>query len=204
MEQGIELEGVFTNGYGFIPKTTMVSNLSLQAKGVYAYLCSFSGRGNDVFPSRKKMCYDLNISNDSLGKYLKELKDNNYIEIKQEKEAGKFKNNIYKINLNLPCPKTSVSENLDTNNNIDTNNNKHIYKQSEKFVPPTLDEVKDYCLNVRHNDVDYQYFYDYFTTGHWIDSQGNKVRNWKQKIITWEKKGSSNSNNKNKVVYDSI
>ena len=23
---------------------------------------------------------------------------------------------------------------------------------------PTLEEIKDYCLNVRHNKVDYQYF----------------------------------------------
>jgi len=204
LEQRIELEGIFANGYGFIPKSIMISNISLQSKGVYAYLCSFSGKGNGCFPSRKKICDDLNISNDSLGKYLKELKDNQYIDIKQEKEDGKFKNNIYKINLNLPCPKISDTENLDTNNNIYSNNNNNIYRQAEKFVPPTLEEIRDYCLNVRHNNVDYQFFYDYFTEGKWIDSQGNKVKNWKQKIITWEKKGSSNSNNKNKVVYDSI
>jgi hypothetical protein len=89
--------------------------------------------------------------------------------------------------------------------NINTDikpNIKGIYK--EKFMPPTLEVIRDYCLNVRHNNVDYQFFYYYFTEGEWIDSQGNKVKNWKQKIITWEKKGSSNSNNKNKVVYDSI
>ena len=34
-------------------------------------------------------------------------------------------------------------------------------------------------------------FYDYFTTGNWVDSKGNKVRNWKQKFITWEKFQSS-------------
>lgn len=70
---------------------------------------------------------------------------------------------------------------LNTINNI--NSKKEIYKER-----PTLEEVRDYCINVRHNNVDYQKFYDYFNEGNWIDSKGNKVRNWKQKVITWEKK----------------
>ena len=65
--------------------------------------------------------------------------------------------------------------------------NENIINTKERFKKPTLEEIKDYCLNVRHNKVDYQYFYDYFTEGNWIDSKGNKVKNWKQKIITWEK-----------------
>lgn len=64
--------------------------------------------------------------------------------------------------------------------------NKKRGKQTEKpFVPPTLEEVKAYCLE-RKNNVDAQYFYDFFTASDWIDSKGNKVRSWKQKIITWE------------------
>lgn len=58
--------------------------------------------------------------------------------------------------------------------------------KSKEFVPPTLEEVKQYCLE-RNNKLDYKYFYDYFTEGNWKDSKGNQVKNWKQKIITWEK-----------------
>lgn len=58
--------------------------------------------------------------------------------------------------------------------------------KSKEFVPPTLEEVKQYCLE-RNNKLDYKYFYDYFTEGDWKDSNGNQVKNWKQKIITWEK-----------------
>ena len=28
-------------------------------------------------------------------------------------------------------------------------------------------------------------FYNYFTEGNWVDSKGNKVKNWKQKLLTW-------------------
>lgn len=57
-----------------------------------------------------------------------------------------------------------------------------------EFVPPTLEEIEAYCKE-RGNSVDAKYFYDYFTTGHWKDSKGNPVRNWKQKLITWERGG---------------
>lgn len=78
----------------------------------------------------------------------------------------------------------------------------HIYIK-EKFKPPTLEEVRDYCLNERHNDVDYKAFYDYYTTGNWTDSKGNRVKNWKQKIITWEKKNNNIPKN-NKSNYGTM
>lgn len=56
---------------------------------------------------------------------------------------------------------------------------------NKEFIPPTLEEIKEYCLS-RKNNIDAQYFYDYFTASGWVDSKGNKVKNWKQKIITWE------------------
>lgn len=57
--------------------------------------------------------------------------------------------------------------------------------KAEGFVPPTLEQVSDYCKE-RNNSVDPKKFYDYFTTSGWIDSQGKPVKNWKQKVITWE------------------
>lgn len=64
-------------------------------------------------------------------------------------------------------------------------------KTTEKsFTPPTLEEVKAYiaerqCAQV----VDAKKFFDYFETGGWHDSEGKPVRNWKQKLITWETNG---------------
>lgn len=138
----IKMKGIFQRGYGLISKAIMQDNeLSIQAKGLYAYICSFSGKGNGVFPSRKKICTDLNISNDSLSKYVKELTDKQYIIVTQNKEEGKFANNIYNIIFSAPCPKISDTENSDTeifvydnldtnNNNINNNSNNNIYSES--------------------------------------------------------------------------
>lgn len=73
----------------------------------------------------------------------------------------------------------------------------NIDKEKKKFIPPTLEEVKKYakekCPNVNAED-----FYNYFTEGNWTDSKGNKVKSWKQKMLTWNsyKGGKQNGNNR--------
>lgn len=61
-------------------------------------------------------------------------------------------------------------------------------KREKQFIPPTLDEIRAYCLE-RKNNVDPERFFDYFDASDWVDSEGKKVRNWKQKVITWESGG---------------
>ena len=57
-------------------------------------------------------------------------------------------------------------------------------KNKKEFVPPTIDEIQKY-VSERKLQVDAKQFYDYFTEGKWIDSNGNAVNNWKQKLLTW-------------------
>lgn len=56
---------------------------------------------------------------------------------------------------------------------------------AKRFIPPTLEEVEEYCKK-RNSPVDPKQFYEYFTVGKWIDSKGEPVKNWKQKLLTWE------------------
>lgn len=117
------------DGYGIIPKSVMQDrNLSISAKAVYAYICSFAGQGDCCFPTRKKICFDLDISNDSLSKYINQLVSEGYLTVEQVKENGRFSHNVYTLpDTKLPCPKisdteNSVTENSDTKNNNTKNN----------------------------------------------------------------------------------
>lgn len=82
------------------------------------------------------------------------------------------------------------------------NNKESIKKNSEKFIAPSLDEIKKYVSDKQLN-VDADKFYNYFTEGNWIDSKGNKVKNWKQKILTWSGYSSNDKKDKPQNSYQS-
>lgn len=84
---------------------------------------------------------------------------------------------------------TKCNTDIDINIDIDIDKNK-----IKKIKNPTLEEINQY-IKEKELQVDGKQFYDYFSEGNWIDSKGNKVKNWKQKLLTWNK---FNSQNKSK------
>ena len=90
-------------------------------------------QGKDAFPSQKLLCEDLGISKNTLGKYIKELKDGGYITAVQHKEKGKFTRNIYTINMVL-CTKSAETSERDSKS-IDHNKKKsreHTHWRNER------------------------------------------------------------------------
>lgn len=169
--------------------------LTLKAKGM---ICTMLSLPDSWVFSEEGLKELSNDSRTSIRSTLKELMEYGYLTRKQLKDNnGKFTNMEYTI-YEEPLYQKPISVEPTTQkptsqivhnkilNNKELKNKKEMYKES--FTPPTLDEVKDYCLNVRHNTVDYQKFYDYYNAGEWKDSKGNKIKNWKQKVITWENK----------------
>lgn len=73
-------------------------------------------------------------------------------------------------------------------------------RTKKPFVPPTLEEVTAY-VKQRNSSVDPKRFFDYFQAGDWTDSKGNKVRNWKQKLITWEGKNDEKKGEKRVLTF---
>ena len=53
------------------------------------------------------------------------------------------------------------------------------------FKPPTLAEVNDYILEKGIHNVSAKAFFEYYEAGDWHDAKGNKVKSWKQKLLTW-------------------
>ena len=87
----IKLQGIFQEGYGIIPKMVMKDRrLTIEAKSIYALLCSYAGRGNTAFPSIETQCYYLNISERRYLKHRKLLVDANYISIESTREIIEY------------------------------------------------------------------------------------------------------------------
>lgn len=75
------------------------------------------------------------------------------------------------------------------------------------FIPPTIDEVKDYCHQNNYTEELAQKAFKHYDISGWKDTNGKEVKNWKQKISTnWFKdefmiKNKENLFTDRKMVY---
>lgn len=193
-------------------------NLSMKAKGLMSIVLSlpdnweYSIAGLAALSSEKES---------AVKSALNELKDHGYLvvnkrmpndtqsgrieyEYKFFEVPGKAKQETEKQGVEiLPLEILSVENQGQLNTNISNTNILNTNsidispisptKKPNKFIPPTLEEIKAYCQE-RNSCVDPNVFYDYFTTGGWKDSEGKPVKNWKQKLITWEKHSTQHRN----------
>lgn len=58
-------------------------------------------------------------------------------------------------------------------------------KNSSKFIPPTFEEVTEYC-SARNNTVNPQAFIDFYESKGWMIGK-NKMKDWKAAVRTWER-----------------
>ena len=171
------------NYYAIIPANVRYDkNLKDKAKLLYGEITALCNEKGYCWANNEYFANLYGISKTTVSLLIKNLIDNGYI----------YSEIIYKdgtkeiLNRYLSIVKYPIKEKLKDNNTVINNTINNLYKNSKKFVPPTLEEIENYCKEKNYN-IDTQFFYEYFTEGNWVDSKGNKVKNWKQKIITWSK-----------------
>ena len=59
-------------------------------------------------------------------------------------------------------------------------------RESQRFVPPTVEEVRAYCLE-RNNNIDPEAFVDFYESKGWLVGK-TKMKDWKAAVRTWEKR----------------
>ena len=178
------------NYFAVIPANVRYDkDLKDKAKLLYGEIVALSNQYGYCYASNKYFADLYNVTTTTISLLIKNLVDKGYVESEiVYKEGTKEILNRY-----LKIFKGGYLKNLKDNNtsiNNKENNNINIITK-ERYKKPTLEEVEEYCKK-RNSSVDAKTFYEYFETGNWVDSKGNKVKNWKQKIITWE-------NNRKKV-----
>lgn len=67
------------------------------------------------------------------------------------------------------------------------------HQPSPCFVPPTVEEVSNYCKE-RGNSIDPQHFIDYYCANGWVQGRGGKpIKDWRAAVRTWERSGIQSS-----------
>ena len=134
---------------------------------------------------------------------IKPLLDESYkryiSKVKNGSKGGAPKGNANAKKTTEKQPKTTENNqdnNINNNiNNINNNINKNIFigdkspTKTTKFSPPTVGEVKAYCLE-RQNGIDAERFVDYYTAHGWQVGK-SKMKDWKAAVRTWEKNNNS-------------
>lgn len=189
------------------------SKLSTLAKLVFIGLFSLAddegrGRANPTYLKSSLFPYNEDLRSTDIEKTLLEISSNmsvifyscngsNYYELLSwdvfqkidrptPSQIPEFDENKEDIRRIFDEPSTS-NRRVIAPNRIEENKNK---KEEKRSKTPSFDEIKEYVKEKGLN-VNPQQFYDYFTEGDWIDSKGNKVKNWKQKLLTWSKYGTN-------------
>lgn len=100
----------------------------------------------------------------------------------------------------IECDRTNVRTNLrqistrdrdrDRDRNRDRDRDICVVEKPQQthtyFKPPTVEEVKEYCIE-RNNNIDAEYFVDFQEARGWVLSNGKKMKDWKATIRTWER-----------------
>ena len=80
-------------------------------------------------------------------------------------------------------PQDSIGKNSIDNSSLD---NKKEQTKRKSFIPPTVEEVKEYIDSVG-SQVDAESFVAFYESKGWMVGK-NKMRSWKAAIVTWEKR----------------
>ena len=75
---------------------------------------------------------------------------------------------------------------LDTTNTVNRKDTRTdtISNAPAKFVPPSVEDVRAYCLE-RSNRIDPQQFVDFYTANGWMVGK-SKMKDWRAAVRTWE------------------
>lgn len=68
-------------------------------------------------------------------------------------------------------------------------------ERSNIFIPPSIDEVRQYCKE-RNNTVDAESFINFYESKGWMVGK-NKMKSWKAAVRTWEKNSKPKEQPKN-------
>ena len=82
--------------------------------------------------------------------------------------------------------KNNESKSIELEKEIDTEIELDNRAKPKRFTPPTLQDVKAYCIE-RKNDVDPERFIDFYESKGWMVGK-NKMKDWKAAVRNWERK----------------
>lgn len=197
------MESKVKNENFYVVQGWMINELKLKgtALALYAIIYGFSQSEQGKFTGSLQYLADWTHSTkQGVLKALKTLQEKGFVEKKSYSENGlnfvtyrstKFNGVLNKVEQGYSTKfnggiKQSLPNNIDNNNitdNIDNISREN--SSNSRFIPPTVEEVEQYCQE-RKNNIDAEEFVAFYDSKNWMIGK-TKMSKWKSAIITWEK-----------------
>jgi len=186
----------------------LASDLPSNAKFLALYLSTYMNQKNNIaWPSQARISRETGLTKPTIRKYLAILEQNEWLETRKNihivsTDRQGYLHNEYHIRIpncikqGVTClpPGTSRGKTDSEQGAISqraggkelTPNNKGItiINNKGRFTPPTIEEVKNYCLS-RDNKIDPEKFINHYETTNWFRGK-TKIKSWKACVRTWE------------------
>lgn len=163
--------------------------------------------GQFVF-GRLKAAEALNMNDRTVYDYMKMLQNLKMISINSNNKFSIVtveKWDFYQCSEDEHQHQSTIENTTNTTIKNHTNNNEEECLKNDKriFVPPSVKEVKLYCLE-RNNNVDAESFVSFYASKGWFVGK-NKMKDWKAAVRTWERNNCQKGNrtNEKNVVSES-
>lgn len=188
------------NYYAIIPSEIRYDDdLTPNEKLLYGEITALTYQNGECWATNSYFANLYKVEIQSVSRWIRHLKQKQYIDLEIIYKEGtkEIIKRIIKIkdtpiNKNVKGYKQKclegINKNVKENNtsiNITRNNIKEKYKRKD-FTKPTIEEIKEYCLE-RNNGINAEAFYDFYESKGWYVGK-NKMKDWKACVRTWEKR----------------
>ena len=162
-------------------------SLSWNEKILLMEIDSFTAKDRECYISNEYIAELLGISVSWASKCLSHLLELGFVRVVKFDGRKRYVESTiqFKADLNESSMQdgTKVQH---TNNNEYINNNSLYKKGSSRFQKPTIEEIRQYCLEKGYN-VDAEQFFNFYESKGWVVGK-SPMKNWRAAVSTWNKR----------------
>ena len=164
-------------------------SLSWNEKILLMEIDSFTAKDRECYISNEYIAELLGVSVSWASKCLSHLLELGLVRVVKFDGRKRYVESTiqFKADLNDSSMQNGIKvPHTDNNEYININNNSLYKKGSSRFQKPTIEEIRQYCLEKGYN-VDAEQFFNFYESKGWVVGK-SPMKNWRAAVSTWNKR----------------
>ena len=164
-------------------------SLSWNEKILLMEIDSFTAKDRECYISNEYIAELLGVSVSWASKCLSHLLELGFVRVVKFDGRKRYVESTiqFKADLNESSMQDGIKvPHTDNNEYININNNSLYKKGSSRFQKPTIEEIRQYCLEKGYN-VDAEQFFNFYESKGWVVGK-SPMKNWRAAVCTWNKR----------------